>query len=133
MRTARATLRKETDHTSACPRAGTDTPAGRHRAGTTDRHHSPYDGTPVYKGTDNAPTSGRNYPKPLERAHTTHPLADQTLTNGSTTSRPTSVRATTTFEDGRGSLSSARRGAILAPHYPTYVRHGYEKGISNGI
>ena len=70
---------------------------------------TPYDGTPVYKGTDNAPTSGRNHQKPLERAHATHPFTDQTSEVGSSTSWPTSVRARTDLEGGRKPCPSAPR------------------------
>ena len=115
-------LNKGTVYTPACPRAGTATNA--------DRHHFPYSGTPTNKGTDNAPTLGRYYQKPHKRAHATDPLADQILANGSSTSRPTSVRADTDLQgDGRKSLAPAHtQGNIPLPHPDASVRHGWEQG-----
>ena len=99
----------------------------RSSSGRADRHHPPTR-EPLKKGTDNAPTSGKHHQKPLERAHATDPLANQTFADGSSTSRSTSVRAGTDLEDGRGSLSSAHhQGIIVLPHSDTSVRYGREQ------
>ena len=89
----------------------------------------PHKGTPLNKGTDNAPTSGRYFEKPLERAHTADPLTDQIFANGSSTSRPTSVRPNTdSRDDGRESLPPTHyREPIPLPHSDASVPHRREQ------
>ena len=131
-RNTRATPRKGTVYNPGRPRAAANTPAG-HRTGSTDSHNPPYDGTPVYKGTDNAPTSGRKFQKPLERAHATHTVADQIYEDRSSTSRPTSVRARTDLGNGLTSQSPDHlRKRIWLPLSDPSVRHGQKRRTPTG-
>ena len=114
-------LNKGTVYTPTCPSAGTATNA--------DRHHFPYSGTPTNKRTDTAPTLGRYYQKPLERAHATDPLGDQILADGSSTSWLTSVRADTDLQgDGGMSLAPAQIGGNIPLRHPdASVRPAWEQ------
>ena len=90
-------------------------------------HNPPYQGPPINKGADNSPTLGRYQPKPLERAHATDPLADQTFADGSSTSRPTSLRMDTDRrDDGRESLTLVLYRGIF-PH-PDTLQHRRKQG-----